>query len=309
MSQDSLSQSSHYRLERLEEGIYAAISREDGASVSNAGLLYLGSHTLVFDTFLTPQAASDLAADALRLTGRWPDIVVNSHHHSDHAWGNQVYAGRAAIFSSVLIRQLIESEGTEQLHWFQANAADQLASIQARLPVAKNEFERRELAASLAYFQGLVAALPTLAIRLPDVTFERQMTFYGTKFSAQLTAYEGGHSPSDAVLYLPEQGILFMGDLLFVDCHPYLVSGDPARLLAVLDDLSKLPVRKLVPGHGPVSGPGALPTMVEYVEHIQLAARVGEPFSDAEIVARMPDPYRALAFTEHYLENIRAIQH
>src|SRR5260370_34145596 len=77
-------QSRHFQLERVANGVYAAIARADGGAVGNAGIVDLGETTLVFDTFQTPQAARDLLAAAERLLGRPVSFVANSHWHGGH---------------------------------------------------------------------------------------------------------------------------------------------------------------------------------------------------------------------------------
>ena len=66
----TLARTKHFRLERLVEGIYAAIHVDGGAAIGNAGIVDLGDRTLVYDTFFTPQAGEDLRAAAEALTGR-----------------------------------------------------------------------------------------------------------------------------------------------------------------------------------------------------------------------------------------------
>ena len=61
----------------------------------------LGGSTLVIDTTLTPTAAEDLRADAQHLTGRVPNLVVNTHYHNDHIWGNQVFMPEATNIAPV----------------------------------------------------------------------------------------------------------------------------------------------------------------------------------------------------------------
>ena len=87
-SHQELPQSRHFRLEQLQEGIYAAIHKEGGWAISNAGIVDLGDRTLVFDSFRSTQPALDLRLAAEQLTGRPVSIVVNSHYHADHTWGN-----------------------------------------------------------------------------------------------------------------------------------------------------------------------------------------------------------------------------
>ncbi|MCE0554973.1 MBL fold metallo-hydrolase [Bacillus thuringiensis] len=48
--------------------------------------------------------------------------------------------------------------------------------------------------------------------------------------SAQLFTLGGGHSFCDAVLYIPEEKVIFMGDLLFVDCHPTFLKNRILRI-------------------------------------------------------------------------------
>ncbi len=99
MKKTNFKGSKHFVLHSLDEGISAAIAEDGGSAISNAGLIDLGGQILVFDTFLTPQAATDLRRSATEL-GRVPQIVINSHYHNDHIWGNQVFASDAQIVSS-----------------------------------------------------------------------------------------------------------------------------------------------------------------------------------------------------------------
>src|ERR1051326_2480722 len=91
-SSGRLPTSKHFHLEALRDGVYAAIGIPGTGSGSNAGIIDLGDRTVVFDTFLTPQAGDDLRAAAERLTGRPVAAVINSHWHSDHIHGNQAFA-------------------------------------------------------------------------------------------------------------------------------------------------------------------------------------------------------------------------
>ena len=80
----TLPTSEHFKLDRIAEGVYVAIAIEGGLARCNAGIVDLGDQTLLFDTFMTPQAAQDLRAAAEGLTGRPVTYVINSHAHSDH---------------------------------------------------------------------------------------------------------------------------------------------------------------------------------------------------------------------------------
>ena len=66
--QPQLSASKHFQVERLTDGVYAAIASEQGHASCNAGLIDIGDRTVIFDTFLTPEAARDLLKTARKLT-------------------------------------------------------------------------------------------------------------------------------------------------------------------------------------------------------------------------------------------------
>jgi len=79
--------SRYFHLERVADGIYAAVVKPGTGAWGNAGIVDLGDKTVVFDTFATPQAARDLKVMAEQLTGRAVEVVVNSHRHIDHVGG------------------------------------------------------------------------------------------------------------------------------------------------------------------------------------------------------------------------------
>jgi len=263
--QSQLPTSRHFWLQRLAEGVFAAIHKEGGWAIANAGIIDLGDRTLVFDTFLTPQAAADLRAAAEELTGRPVATVVNSHYHNDHIWGNQVFSPQAEIVASDETRRLITSKGWEEYNWHRQAAPARLAALQDQYARTEDEAQRHELNLWITYYQGLVEAFPILKVRAPDVTFAQHLAFHGSQRLAEMMTYGGGHTDSDVLLHLPEEGIVFMGDLLFVGCHPYLSDGDPEALLRILNLVSLLRPRALVPGHGPVGTLEDLEWMRQYI--------------------------------------------
>ncbi len=95
-----MSHTPHFFSQALTDQVYAALAQDGGAAISNAGVIDLGGLTVIFDTFLTLQAARDLRSFAEKATGRSPQIVINSHFHNDHIWGNQVFLPEAQFVST-----------------------------------------------------------------------------------------------------------------------------------------------------------------------------------------------------------------
>ena len=98
--------SKHAQVHEITDQIHAFIAKDGGAAISNAGVVDLGGQVVVFDTFLTPQAALGLRLFAEQRFGQRPTIVVNSHYHNDHVWGNQVFLPDAVILASAGTRDL-----------------------------------------------------------------------------------------------------------------------------------------------------------------------------------------------------------
>ncbi|MBN1639961.1 MAG: MBL fold metallo-hydrolase [Anaerolineae bacterium] len=309
MDTGQLPHSRHFRLEQLADGVYAAIHLGGGAAIGNAGIVDLGDRTLVYDSTFTPQAGADLRRAAEALTGRPVSAVINSHYHNDHMWGNQAFGAETDIVSSAETRRLIVATGGhDDYATFSANAEANLASTQAALQAAEQAAERRQIAMWVDYYRAFVEAKPVLRFRAPNVAFTGRIAWHGAARSAELIDLGRGHSPSDAVLYLPQDRIVFMSDLLFVDHHPLVIEGDPQRFLAILDEVAALEPERLVPGHGPVGGPESLQREAEYIRAADrraeelVADRRGE---DAVDELAVPEAYAGWLLAAFYPLNVR----
>jgi cyclase len=288
----NLPDSKHFRIQELADGVYAAIHIDGGAAIGNAGIVDLGDRTLVYDTFLSPQAAMDLPPAAEALTGRPVDAVINSHWHNDHIWGNQVFGADTQIVATEETRRMfIATRGHGAFEAFMAEAEANLETTRAQLQTAEEEGQRRQLALWVDYHQTVVDLKPILQIRAPNLTFVQRLAFYGTERSVELIAFEGGHTESDVVLFLPQEGIVFMSDLLFIGHQPYLGGGDPQRLLHILEEVSDLAPSLLVPGHGPVGAADSLQLMAQYVRTLdELARKMVQNGEAEEMIDEMPVP-------------------
>jgi len=281
----------YFRYSRLATGVYAAIDPlvDGGSGGCNAGIVDLGDRTLVFDSGVIPRAGHELFKAAKTLTRRDPDYLVVSHYHNDHTRGCQAFRGVVELGTS-LTRELIATKGRAELKEDWKNAAGQVAKMRS-LSRSKNKSERESAAFFLPYWQGILASLPEVELRLPDVTFDGKLTFQGSKRVAQIIAFSNGHCENDCVLFLPQDRILFCGDLLFVKCHPYLGHGDPASLLSILNRLERMKARVYVPGHGPLGQKKDLSELKWYIRTLSAQARsVLKKGGTEDDVASLPEP-------------------
>lgn len=267
--------SGHFHLEPLTDGVYAAIARDGGAAGSNAGIVDLGDRCVLFDSLLTPQAARELVTVAEQATGSPVRVAINSHWHPDHTSGNVALPQGVPLISTQRTRDLIAENLPGWIDDHRRNARATLTRLREQIITERNPIRKLELANEIAAYEVLVDDAPDLGVRLPDITFADRLVLHGPARTVELLTFGGGHTESDAILYLPDDQIAFLGDLLFYELHPWLGSGDPDNWLRVYEQIEALtpPVEVIVPGHGAVCTPDGFAGLRRYWPTLQTLVR------------------------------------
>lgn len=298
--------SSHFTVEPLAPGVWAAIPTDSGYAVANAGIVDLGDATLVFDPFISPEPAEELREAAERLTGRQARYVALSHWHNDHVRGAQVFSG-ATIVGSVRTRELILEREPAEVAEEKEVVGERLERARERLAAETDPERRRERLFWVSYYEAMRRSHPLLRPTPPTLAFEGRLTLHGRARSVELRELKG-HTASDVVLWLPSERVAFMGDLLFVDRHPWLSDGDPEAHRRTLRAVKALGPERLVPGHGPVRGPESLDALVGYIDTLEALGRAlmraGATDEDAAKAA-LPASYERWWFGSFYAPNVR----
>ena len=200
----------------------------------NVTLVTSAGAALVVDTLSTDAQAGELL-DAVRRIPSAPLRVVNTHHHFDHCFGNQVVAGPAGSGVEVWAAE----ESARLLR--ECGPALQRAWYLAWAPL------RPELAEGLA----------TVRLRPPDHTVHQESTVDVGSRRVVLRHLGRGHTAGDLVVQVPDVDVLIAGDLVeeggppdFEDAYPLEWPETVAALLRLTT-----PATVLVPGHGAVVGP------------------------------------------------------
>ena len=245
----------HFRLEKLAEGIYAAIATLEGGAMSNAGIVDLGDETLVFDAFLTRAAAKELRAAAEELTGRAPRYLVDSHFHGDHVLGNCVFLPEAAILASVGTAAMMTAQEGSSDEEDRAELAEAIEQLEKALAEETDEIVRFNYEGNLYPRKHLFEELPMVRA-LPTVVFDGTLEIRGSGRTVQLVASDRTHTEGDVRLFCPDDRVVFLGDLGFFKDLPAYVApqGDAAAWANALRELESLAADAFVPGHGDVGG-------------------------------------------------------
>lgn len=192
----------------------------------NIGVVLGRGCALVIDTRSTYAQAREIFDDLRELTDDPVTVVVDTHGHFDHAYGNRIF--RPATI------------------WGQAGC----------VPFLERTGEARK-AAIAADEPGLAAELDEIVIDPPDRTFEREATIEVGGREVVLRFLGRGHTDHDAVITVPGTDVVWAGDLLENGAVPFFGDGYPidwpataAAIVALVD-----PDRGVVvPGHGDHAG-------------------------------------------------------
>ena len=111
-----------------------------------------------------------------------------------------------------------------------------------------------------------------IQIIVPHVTFSHRLDIVKGGRDLRIIRV-GGHTAATSVVWLPEESVLFVGDAVWVDQHPYMAQANSKEWLDGLTFIRRLKADRIVPGRGPVCGREATDRMSEYIRFMRARVR------------------------------------
>lgn len=303
--------SSNFELIKLAEGVYSCIHKIGGKAICNVGIIDNGKETIIFDTFLSPKSAEEIP-QIVAYYGLSPiKYVINSHFHNDHIRGNQVFPSEVNIISTTRTLELITENEPAQLEFETEFAIERFHHYDSLHKAFNGDTTSRkylQIQMWRPYYETLSRSHVEVQTRLPTLTFENEKSLDGSTRKVQLISKGKGHTESDLILYLPEDKILFSGDLVFNNCHPYLGNGYPDEWKNWLNSILTMEINTVVPGHGKLGDKETVRQMVDYIGSVDKLAQSMiidniplENVGDIEI----PKSYSSWWFDRFFVPNLR----
>ena len=201
----------------LSDHAYAYTAEGD----PNTGIIIGDDAVMVIDTQATPVMAQDVIRRIREVTDKPIQYVLLSHYHAVRVLGASAYGAE----------HIIASEDTRDLI------------------VERGQFDKdSEIGRFPRLFQN-VESVPD-GLTWPTITFNQKMTLWLGKLEVQILQLGRGHTNGDTVAWLPQEKILFSGDLVEFDATPYAGDAYFQDWPQTLDNIAALKPEKLVPGRG-----------------------------------------------------------
>jgi len=189
-----------------------------GRGHCNNGWIVFEDYVLVIDGNF-PSGAKEVLPKIRAITDKPIRFAFDTHHHGDHAYGNQVWAENGAI--------PVAHEGVlHELQKFEPTRWNDVAK--SRKDVAKSK------------------------LKLPTLLYTNLMIFDDGKHRVELLHFGVAHTRGDGFAWLPQEKILFTGDACVNGPYNFIGDGDSEQWIKTLDGAKKLGAKTVCPGHGPL---------------------------------------------------------
>lgn len=226
-------------LKKIADGVYAYADVKNGSPKNsfgaNAGIIIDKNGMVVVDTLISAKEAKRFIRNIRAVSVKPIKFVVNTHYHLDHSFGNSEFTRLGAM----IIAQSADNANMR-------NKGEYVLNNAGNFGLTKEDLRGTEL------------AYPALAFN------DRMEISLGSK-KIHLIYTGPSHTEGSIMVYLPDSKLLFTGDILFTDRHPYMGDADVGGWIKALDFIMGMDVVTIIPGHGPISSKKDIADMKNYL--------------------------------------------
>ena len=213
---------------------------------ANVAFIVTGEGVILIDSPMLPVEARQWREEIRKRTDQEIIYIINTDHHRAHVIGNMHFPTATIIAH--------EHAWKEMKSYGDSFRTRLINMYRDRIPEAVEEWKA------------------TLEIIKPEITFEGRTTVFRGDKQIELIPV-GGHTPATIVVLLPNENLLFTGDVVVTNRPPFLSQGNTKQWLEALTYLRKLQYDVLIPGHGQLTGKEATEKMSEYLRMVRRRVR------------------------------------
>ena len=286
---------------KIGEGLYATISDPSKGfqTVCNGGFLVGKDGALLIEGFISaPGAAFQL--DALRTVSQAPvKGALDTHYHYDHSMGNAFYGANGIPLwaHANTAKRIVESYGAMQ----GADKGSFLGHLEKAIKEATTETARKRRKDYLAHVTNVFNVSNSSILALPNHPIDPAKLPMKVDLGGVTAVIESypGHSGTDVIVRVPEQNVVYAGDLLFSGTYPVCFDAQATvsgwrQTLKTFASWDKDTV--FVPGHGPLCGQEGIALSRALFDDIEEQAqkmhKAGVPAVEAADLYEIPEKYK-----------------
>jgi len=263
----------------VADGCYAWIQPNGEWFESNAGLVLGDGESALIDTLADLNLTRGMLDAFSDLTDGAPiRTLVNTHSDADHVDGNQLVAD-ADIVSSRRSAELIRRQDPGSFKGFGRLARGMRLVGRLPLPMVGSlslpVLPRVKLGSIGTYIGDMLAPFDFdgIDVAAPTREFEGELSIDAGGRKLRLIEVGPAHTPGDLFIHVPDAGVVYTGDILFVGATPIMWAGPVVNWIVAIERLLDLDADTYVPGHGPVCGREEAEAVRRYWVWLEAAAR------------------------------------
>ena len=263
-----------FQVKRVAPGVYAVISQDPLglANHSNAVFIVNDHDVVVVDTQFTLRRTRAVLAALKKITDKPVSVVINTHWHDDHTFGNQVYKEAfpgVEIVAHTYTKEDMASIGVKNREEQVAGGASSVAMFRDAIEKGTamdgtplSDDERAAYASTIAIAEDYLSEMPAFSMTLPTRTFDEMLTLKRGARVIQIRYLGPGVTRGDAVVFLPKESVLVAGDLVD-NPLPFAYGCNVSGWIDALARIRALDPDVIVPGHGDVMRSDAQVVLLE----------------------------------------------
>ena len=223
--------------------------------MSNSLVIENENDVVVVDSNVTPAAAEGLLNTIAGITDKPISYLINTHYHFDHAHGNQSFPPGVLIVGHEYTRErLAAADALEDSTFisFKEIFQGQMEDMESQYATAEGSGDGatvEALTGQMGVLKAHIESMNEVVATPPVITLEDRLTLHRGSREIQIQHLGRGHTAGDVVVFLPEEKILFTGDLL-VAGPSYMGDGFVNEWVDTLDKVKEIPFETIAPGHG-----------------------------------------------------------
>ncbi|MDZ4288895.1 MAG: MBL fold metallo-hydrolase, partial [Prosthecobacter sp.] len=254
-------------VQKVSEDVYFHEGELAPSGHCNNGWIIFEDYVVVIDANF-PSGARVILPKIKALTDKPIRFAFDTHHHGDHAYGNQVWVENGA--TAVAHVGVLEEMKKYETGLFGGKSGRWEDAAKGRKDVAESK------------------------LKAPTLLYRTEMIFDDGKHRAELLHFGVAHTHGDGFAWLPKEKILFTGDACVNGPYNFTGDGDIGQWIQTLEAVKKLGAKIICPGHGPMGGPELLEDQQAYFSALTEEVKKYAGQEPAKVEAAVPAIMAAL---------------